>query len=94
MVNFTFWIYSTITVLAFTIIVAASDSEDDSRGTVNGEFMSHKMIVSPVKDTMNDHRIAKRLNILHLSVEVPTAATEAHLNSHSAKTGELTDLSR
>jgi hypothetical protein len=79
MVNFTFWIYCTITVLAFTIIVAASDSEDDSRGTVNGEFMSHKMVVSPVKDTMNDHRIAKRLNILHLSGKFHTRSKRSRI---------------
>lgn len=66
MVNFTFWIY-TVAILALTIIVVASDSADDSGGIVNGGFMSHKMIVSPVKDTMSGHRIAKRLNRLRLS---------------------------
>lgn len=66
MTNLTFWIY-TVFILAFTIIVAASESEDDSPYIVDGGFMSHKMIISPVKDTMNGHQIAKRLSRLHLS---------------------------
>lgn len=66
MINFTFWIY-TVAISALTIIVAASDSANDSGGIVNGGFMSHKMIASPVKDTMSGHRITKRLNRLRLS---------------------------